>query len=1056
MNRTLLRQLKRSMGVADEAALGELLGALQADGGELPPAVRAMLAGFGEFLERVGSSYEQYERDLELRTRSLELSSQELSGANDRLRSELATREQALDSLRGALNELLPVDTLNASKTPGEADLGVLSRQIAALVQERESSRRALDNQKFALDQHAIVSITDTRGVITYANDRFCRISGYRHAELIGQSHRIVNSGVHPPAFFAELWATIQRGEVWHGEICNRARSGSLYWVNASIVPLLGPDGLPEQYIAIRTDITDRKQTEVQLQDQLHLIEELIEAIPLPLYLKDRDGRYLRLNRAFELFVETPREQVLGKTIHDMLSPEEAALHATKDAELLAAGGVQTYEAVVHPRSGVRHDTIYRKVTLTRRDGTLTCLLGTIIDITDRKRAETELLQAKEAAEAASRAKSDFLANMSHEIRTPMNGIIGMTDLALDTVLTDEQRDYLGIVKSSANSLLTVINDILDFSKIEAGKLLVEQISFNFQRAIAETLKTLSLRAFEKNLELAFEIETDLPQQLIGDPGRIRQVLINLVGNAIKFTQRGEITLHAELHAQDGKDLVIHLAVRDTGIGIAPDKQQLIFDAFSQEDTSTTRRFGGTGLGLTISRRLVELMGGDMWLESEPGQGSTFHFTVRLQADPAPAQPPLAHVDAHVDLRGRRMLVVDDNETNRRILCRMLDNWGVATVAADSAGQAILRANDPELGTFDCIILDAHMPTMDGYQLADVLSQQLSPVPPMMMLSSGAVRGDAERCRQAGIAGFFSKPISAEELLAALCRVLGINEQAGEQRSSLPLVTRHSLQEMQRSLNVLLVEDHPVNQKLAIGLLEKWGHHVTLAVNGQEAVNLCAGQHFDIVLMDMHMPVLDGIAATRRIRAAEQAGGQPPLYIIAMTAAAMADDRAACLAAGMDDYIAKPVKAQELLEKLVMHGAGLSEKDPVAAAFDYAAALSCADQELVEIVAAMFIDTYPRDLAELQRSLIANDAPAFERTAHSLKGMLLLFGAEPAARLADSLERRASEHPLRELASELHSLEHELARLAPHIQVIAERAAGNTPERSTAGNVVDH
>ena len=1037
MNRTLLRQLKRSMGVADEVALGELLGALRAEGGELSPVVHAMLAGFGDFLERVGSSYEQYERDLELRTRSLELSSQELSEANDKLRSELATREQALASLRGALNDLLPDDSLNTSKTLGEADLGVLSRQIASLVQERESSRRALDNQKFALDQHAIVSITDIHGVITYANERFCQISGYRRDELIGQSHRIVNSGEHPPAFFTELWATIQRGDVWHGEICNRARSGNLYWVNASIVPLLGPDGLPEQYIAIRTDITDRKQTEVQLQDQLHLIEELIEAIPLPLYLKDPAGRYLRLNRAFELFVETPREHLLGKTIHDLLRPEEAALHATKDAELLAAGGVQTYEAVVHSRSGVRYDAIYRKVTLTRLDGTLTCLLGTIIDITERKHAETELLQAKEAAEAASRTKSDFLANMSHEIRTPMNGIIGMTDLALDTVLTEEQRDYLGIVKSSANSLLTVINDILDFSKIEAGKLLVEQIPFNFQRAIAETLKSLSLRAFEKNLELAFEIESDLPQQLIGDPGRIRQVLINLVGNAIKFTQRGEVTLRAELHAQDGKDLIIHLAVRDTGIGIAPDKQQLIFDAFSQEDTSTTRRFGGTGLGLTISRRLVELMGGDMWLESEPGQGSTFHFTVRLQANPEPLQPP----PAHINLRGRRMLVVDDNETNRRILCSMLDNWGVLTDAADSAGEAILRANDTEQGAFDCIILDAHMPTMDGYQLADVLNQQLSPVPPMMMLSSGAVRGDAERCRQAGITGFFSKPISAEELLAALCRVLGINEQVGEQRSSQPLVTRHSLQETQRSLNVLLVEDHPVNQKLAIGLLEKWGHHVTLAVNGQEAVNLCAERRFDIVLMDMHMPVLDGIAATRLIRASEQIRGQSPLYIIAMTAAAMADDRAACLAAGMNDYIAKPVKAQELLEKLVMHGAGLSENDPVAAAFDYAAALSCADLELVEIVASVFIDTYPHDLAELHRSLIANDVTAFERTAHSLKGTLLLFGAEPAARLADSLELRASKHPLRELASELHSLEHELARLAPHIQAIAERVA---------------
>ncbi len=909
MNRTLLRQLKRSMGVADEAALAALLAEAQAAAGTLSPALRGLLGGLDDFLQRVEVSYDQYERDLDLRTRSLALSSHELSAVNDQLRDELSSREQALASLRLVLADLIPrsVDILPGSLV--ETDLAELSKRIADLVHEREQSRRELDNQKSALDQHAIVSITNTQGVITYANDRFTTISGYSREELIGSSHRIVNSGLHPSSFFSDLWATILQGEVWHGEVCNRTKDGALYWVNATVVPLLDANGRPEQFIAIRTDITDRK------------------------------------------------------------------------------------------------------------------------------RAESELLQAKEAAEAASKAKSEFLANMSHEIRTPMNGIIGMTDLALDTALTEEQREFMSIVKSSADALLVVINDILDFSKIEAGKLLVEDISFDLHRAINETLKTLSLRAFEKKIELICDIDRHLPRQVIGDPGRIRQVLLNLLGNAIKFTEKGETALRAELRANNHGDLEVHFAVRDTGIGIPPDKQQLIFEAFSQEDTSTTRRFGGTGLGLTISRRLVELMGGTMWLESEVGKGSIFHFTVHLQADENPFD--IGH--DMVDLRGRRMLLVDDNATNRRVLSKALENWGVQAQTAGSGEEALQLASVPDAPAWDCILLDAHMPGMDGYELAHRLSASLNPLPPMMMLSSGAMRGDAQRCQAAGIAGFFSKPIATEELLAALSRILGI---AGKSESSTPLVTRHVLHETQVVLNVLLVEDHPVNQKLAIGLLEKWGHQVTLAVNGQEAVDLTASHSFDVLLMDMHMPVMGGIEATRRIRAREQALKQSPLSIIAMTAAAMQADRDACLAVGMNDYIAKPVKAQELMEKLLVLGASIGSDKRVHRPFAYAEALADADRETVEIVVGLFLETYPRDLAALRQSLTQNDADTFTRTAHSLKGTLLLFQAEPAARVAADLEKRAATHPLAELASELGSLENEIALLAPHLRAISDRISG--------------
>ena len=911
MQKALLRQLKRSLGIGSEAELAALLNSMSLAASTADPALRTALDGFGEFLKRVDSSYEQYERDLDLRTRSLEISSSELSDSNEKLRLSLADRENALRSLRKTVRDLLPdADSGGLADTFADEDVAELSKRIASMVAESEHGRRELATQKFALDQHAIVSITDTAGTILYANDRFCDISGYTREELLGRNHRIINSGTHPTEMFRDMWQTISHGKVWRGEVCNRALNGDLYWVNATIVPLLNATGEPERHIAIRTDITDRKRIEAQLSEQLHLVEELIEAIPLPVYLKDSAGRYVRLNKAFELFFQISREELLGHTLNDLLPPEDASLHTEKDAELFADKGMQSYEASVHSRDGLIHDTVYRKAVLTRRDGSVSGLLGVIVDITERKRAEIEVLRAKEAAEAASRAKSDFLANMSHEIRTPMNGVIGMTDLALETALTAEQREYLTIAKSSAESLLTIINDILDFSKIEAGKLLVEEISFDLYRLIAEVLKPLALRAHEKGIELLSEVLHDVPRYVRGDPSRIRQVLVNLVGNAIKFTNDGEIALRTELlQLQDGH-AIVHFTVRDTGIGIAPDKQDLIFDAFSQEDTSTTRKYGGTGLGLSICRRLVELMGGRIWLHSQMGEGSTFHFSVQLEL----SEQATSAQGSQINLVGRRILVVDDNATNRRILCSMLSLLKTIPRAVDSAHAALALMEEGSTD-FDCILLDAQMPEMDGYELARRLHATYKYLPPMLMLSSGALRGDAQRCQEAGIAGFFSKPISLDELQAALGRLFD-NAPITNMATGAPLVTRHSLREARRTLNVLLVEDHPTNQKLALGLLGKWGHIATLARNGQEALDILATQSFDVILMDMQMPVMGGIEATQRIRARETEHQLKHTPIIAMTAAAMQDDRDACLAAGMDDYLSKPIRVKELQEKL--------------------------------------------------------------------------------------------------------------------------------------------
>ena len=794
-------------------------------------------------------------------------------------------------------------------------------RNVTARKQAEESLHRERSLLRTLIDNTPdYIYVKDTANRFLLANAALAHRMGQTTAEdLLGKTDLDFYPRELASKFISDEQDIMRSGRaVVNREECVQDAAGNTIWHLTTEVPFCNAAGEVVGLVGIGRNITERKQAEEALEKEQRFVNGLLDSVQAGIVACDADGVLTLFNRAAREFHGLPEQPIRADQwaqYYDLYLPDGRTPMRKEDIPLFRAlqgEPVDDVEMMIIPKNGRSRTLLANGQTILSPEGKKLGAVVAMHDITERKRVEAEVRKAKEAAESANRAKSEFVANMSHEIRTPMNGILGMTELALDTELTPEQRDYLGMVKTSADSLLTVINDILDFSKIEAGKLDLESIEFSLRGSLEPAMKAMALRAHQKCLELNWRVHSDVPDFVLGDPGRLRQILVNLVGNAVKFTEQGEVTVQVDRESEAEGRAQLHFSVRDTGIGIPPEKQAAVFEPFTQADGSTARRHGGTGLGLTISRRLVDMMGGRIWVESTRGFGSTFHFTICLGVGKQREQLIPAQISSLV---GVPVLVVDDNTTNRRILEEMLRGWRMKPTLAENARMALsCLVEGQEHGNFFSLVLtDVNMPEMDGFALVEQIRQNTRmAAASIIMLTSAGQRGDAARCRQLGVAAYLTKPVGQSELFDAIVRVLGSRASETQQGA---LVTRHSLREGRNGPRVLLAEDNAVNQTLAVRLLEKRGCSVEVAGNGRDAVAAFERQSFDLVLMDVQMPEMDGFEATAVIRERERATGTHT-PIVAMTAHVMKGDREQCLAAGMDGYIPKPVRAQELFEVL--------------------------------------------------------------------------------------------------------------------------------------------
>lgn len=858
----------------------------------------------------------------------------------------------------------------------------------------------------------------DLAGRRTFANRRYCELHGVTPEAVLGKTDFDLF-----PIEVARKYAEDDRRVIETGEVLHDIEETVLGNREVRIIdrvksPVRNEHGEIVGVQVLFWDVTDGVAAKQALRASEAHYQSLVESLPLSVFRKDDKFRFVFGNKRFCESIGIPVEKFSGKTDFELFPDQFATKFRRDDVQILSAGvTIEDVEEIVQP-DGQRYYIQTLKCPVRDSEGHIIGIQGMFWDVSDRKRAEEALRHAKEAADAASKAKSDFLANMSHEIRTPMNAVIGMTELLLDTNLTTNQREYLSIVHESGESLLTLINDVLDFSKIEAGRLELDRAPFDIRETLGDTMKSLAVRASRASLELAFEVSRDVPQMLIGDYARLRQVVVNLIGNAIKFTPQGEVVLTVSCESRGEDDVRLHFSVTDTGIGIPADKFDCIFEEFQQVDSSTTRTYGGTGLGLAISSRLVELMQGRIWVESELGEGSTFHFTAQFGVAADALQLARQQTDLIADLS---VLIVDDNATNRRILRDMLMNWGMIPIVAASAREAfqLLRDSYSRGTPIRLILSDVNMPEVNGFTLAEwIRAERTFDSTLIIMLTSGGREGDTDRREQLRISMRLMKPLKQSEVLDAIVTTLGVETMrvaVRDRELALPAATV-------RPLQILLAEDNLANQKLAVGVLTRQGHQVTVAGNGRIALQKWQQQKFDVILMDVQMPELDGLETTQAIRKVEASLGTH-IPIIAMTAHAMTGDRERCLESGMDEYLSKPIRARQIAEKLSVMFPGTSEpesetlehvaKGP-AAEIDWDQALegTDGDRQLLADVIGAFLETLGDALTGIETTSQKRDASLLQRRAHSLKGELLAIGATQAAERAKELEMVARQNQL--------------------------------------------
>ncbi len=930
----------------------------------------------------------------------------------------------------------------------------------------RVESRRTFESLVNSMPLSLLIK--DASGRRVFANRTYLRVRNTTMAELMGK----VDSDLFPPdiaeQYTADDMSVMQSGKTLHSVEPTVDLEGQVRWIERIKSPIRDKDDKITGLQLLFWDVTERIEARQQLDFERHLLRTIMQNLPDSIYFKDTDSRFIRISQAMaRKFGFQNADDVVGKTDADIFSDHHAQA-ARRDEMHIIRTGEPLVDRVERETWPTGEDTfcISTKMPFWDDSGRVIGTFGISRDITDLMRTQEALREARDVADKANHAKSEFLANMSHEIRTPMNAIIGMSELLTQTNLTQEQNDYAELIRESAGSLLGLLNDILDFSKIEARKLELDSSPFSLRDLVEKTGRTLSIRAAEKDLELACRVAPSLPDSWLGDGGRLRQVLINLVANGIKFTETGEVTIDVtpedpsvHIDVQADSPVRLKFEVKDTGIGIPEDRLDDVMEAFTQADASTTRRFGGTGLGLAISRQLVELMGGGVTIHSVEGQGTTFDFVIPLMPN---QQAEKENQEQLEQLRGLPVLVVDDNATNRHILDEILKSWNLKPTLAASGAEALELIADQQSTEhpFRFAILDCMMPNMDGFELAEtVRSRYPDDELRMMILSSARSPNDNQRCAKIGIDRYMNKPVVQSDLLQAMLQIMASQSNNGSSTADPKEIACPPLR-------VLVAEDGLANQHVAMGLLKAGGHQPSLACDGREAVVRWQEGDFDVILMDMHMPEMDGLEATRAIREIEQAtGGRIP--IIAVTAAATPEDARDCRDAGMDDFVTKPIRPGILQATLAKHAPPSlppseetaednSAEDNVsegsAAAEGNHESLDeapfpidngVADLESASFnisggrngmvrLAGIFTEECEQLLVTIDQCIESQDRKTLQRAAHTIKGSADLFHAKRVVQLASELEQQSASEDftqLRPLAADLNASTQELLQL---------------------------